>query len=276
MNPPIQLLRKQPVTLQPLCITKLDSAASKHYVRPEDKNILQNLTERHGPPVGLPNSEQLPSTHSGTLPLSTKLSSQAQQARVLPGLKSATLISLGQLANDGCISILNDSKLHVIKEGEPILQGYRNPSDGLYDIALYAHPAHPNPKKTIMENNYLPPTLHCIRPSSTISLQKERKKVINKKVQQQSTSRKHHINYISDRLFHHHINIANIKNEKAMVILCKQQNCADLAQFLHACAGAPVASTWCRAIDNGHFITWPGLTTQLIKKHLPPSIPTAK
>ena len=50
----------------------------------------------------------------------------------------------------------------------------------------------------------------------------------------------------------------------------------DLVQYLHRAAFSPVISTWTAAIDAGHFSTWPGLTSQLVRKHLPASIATAK
>ena len=34
--------------------------------------------------------------------------------------------------------------------------------------------------------------------------------------------------------------------------------------------------TWCKAIDAGYFTTWPGLTSNLVCKHLPVSIEMAK
>jgi hypothetical protein len=48
----------------------------------------------------------------------------------------------------------------------------------------------------------------------------------------------------------------------------------ELAQYFHATLGSPVPSTLIRAIRRGHLTTWPGLTTQLISKHLPKSIAT--
>jgi hypothetical protein len=50
----------------------------------------------------------------------------------------------------------------------------------------------------------------------------------------------------------------------------------ELVQFLHAACGSPVPSTWIRAIEQGHFATWPGLTANLVRKHLPKSIATVK
>lgn len=33
---------------------------------------------------------------------------------------------------------------------------------------------------------------------------------------------------------------------------------ADLIKYLHQAAFSPVKATWKKAIENGHFITWPG------------------
>ena len=50
----------------------------------------------------------------------------------------------------------------------------------------------------------------------------------------------------------------------------------DLAKYLHLCAWSPVPDTWIKSIENNFFTTWPGLTSQLVKKHLPKSLPTAQ
>jgi hypothetical protein len=55
-----------------------------------------------------------------------------------------------------------------------------------------------------------------------------------------------------------------------------QPNNTALVRFLHAAAGSPVPSTWIRAIQAGHYATWPGLTPELVRKYLPPSPATAK
>ena len=66
------------------------------------------------------------------------------------------------------------------------------------------------------------------------------------------------------------------QDHKINVILRKQQESYDLAEFLHGCCCAPVSSTILTSIKKNHFITWPGLTAKLIEKHLPPSRATAK
>ena len=43
----------------------------------------------------------------------------------------------------------------------------------------------------------------------------------------------------------------------------------ELAQHLHAILLFPVKSTMIAAIKKHHFKSWPGLTPQIISKHLP-------
>ena len=44
---------------------------------------------------------------------------------------------------------------------------------------------------------------------------------------------------------------------------------AELIKYLHQAAFSPVKATWKKAIENGHFTTWPGLTTEAVEKYLP-------
>ena len=118
MNPFQHTLLQCPLAsnLSPVCYAKGDSAASNHYIREEDSEVCQNIIEENGPPVGLPNAATITSTKAAHLPISQNLPSHAQKARILPHLKSASLISLGQLADGGCMSILTKDKLSVINE----------------------------------------------------------------------------------------------------------------------------------------------------------------
>jgi len=47
-------------------------------------------------------------------------------------------------------------------------------------------------------------------------------------------------------------------------------------KFLHACCFSPATSTFIKAIKNGNFLTWPGLTAENVRKHLPVFIATLK
>ena len=42
-----------------------------------------------------------------------------------------------------------------------------------------------------------------------------------------------------------------------------------LAEYYHQAAGHPVKSTWLKAIREGEYSTWPGLTYELVSKYLP-------
>ena len=64
-----------------------------------------------------------------------------------------------------------------------------------------------------------------------------------------------------------------ILSKATSAIRCAQTQ-TDLAGFLHAAAFSPVPSTFLRAIKRGHFVTWPGLTTELVRKKLPKSMYT--
>jgi hypothetical protein len=46
--------------------------------------------------------------------------------------------------------------------------------------------------------------------------------------------------------------------------------------YLHAAAGFPTKPTWLKAIANGNYKSWPGVTTANVKKHFPESIETQK
>ena len=52
-----------------------------------------------------------------------------------------------------------------------------------------------------------------------------------------------------------------------------QETVKDRIAFLHACAGYPAVSTWCAAINAGHYNTWAGLTSKLVRKHIKSSVP---
>ena len=60
------------------------------------------------------------------------------------------------------------------------------------------------------------------------------------------------------------------------VILTKEKTRKELVDCLHACCFSPTKQTFLQAIKNGNFITWPGLTPDLVSKHLIPSLATAK
>jgi hypothetical protein len=53
-------------------------------------------------------------------------------------------------------------------------------------------------------------------------------------------------------------------------------NQKDLINYLHAACFSPIKSTWIKAINNGNFLSWPGLNEHTVEKHLSKSTSTAK
>ena len=47
-------------------------------------------------------------------------------------------------------------------------------------------------------------------------------------------------------------------------------------KYHHPTAGYPVEDTWIKAIKNGNYITWPGLTAAVVRKFFPESDETQK
>jgi hypothetical protein len=68
--------------------------------------------------------------------------------------------------------------------------------------------------------------------------------------------------------------IQKIAPHQANGILCTDKPKQELAAYLHATLGSPASSTLLGAIRRGHLTTIPGLTTNLIYKHLSKSIAT--
>ena len=131
---------------------KGDSAASSHYWREEDKHVLSQVEDILGPAVLLPNKQTINVTSQGMLPFSDDLTNNAKNAMILPQLKSASLISIGQLCDDDCEVHMNRTKLVAVKNDEIILEGTRNYADGLWDIPVH--------KKMLTSSNYNQPRIH--------------------------------------------------------------------------------------------------------------------
>ena len=58
-------------------------------------------------------------------------------------------------------------------------------------------------------------------------------------------------------------------NPSLSMIIQKKKRHMELAQHLHAACLSPVKPTMISAVKKHYFKSWPGLTTQIIPKHLP-------
>ena len=87
-------------------LAKLDSGATSHYILINDEACLKNTRYYTGPVVLLPDAGSIQPSKISQLSLLSKVSKEAQTATALSELKSASLISLGQLCDDNCIVLL--------------------------------------------------------------------------------------------------------------------------------------------------------------------------
>lgn len=114
---------------------KGDSGASNHYFALSDIEVLNDTEETtDGIEVILPTADTVKSTKTGYLPFAN-LSKKATKTEVFPALKHS-LISLGQLCDDGCLVLLHKQKLLAAKNGNIVLTGDRNHIDKLWDIPV--------------------------------------------------------------------------------------------------------------------------------------------
>ena len=111
-----------------------DSGASGHYVKETDKAIVSTIQPSLSPSiVNVPTGDTITSTEEGSLPI-PQLSKTATKARIFPALKNLSLLSIGQLCDEDCLALFSKYHLIITKNNEIILQGIRNPSNGLWDV----------------------------------------------------------------------------------------------------------------------------------------------
>ena len=141
-------------------------------------------------------------------------------------------------------------KLYICKDKDILFQGYRNNTDGLWDITI--------PQKMQVKLN---------------ATQKMRMKLnaLLFKNDRFLNSSNHHPNLTKTPIK----SVINKINKKLNLIMHKNTTKTELATYLHACCFSPTARTFIRAIKNENFISWPGLTPSLTSK-MPLSPNTAK
>ena len=91
-------------------------------------------------------------TKKAILPLSKKLTEKARVAYSFNNLKSGSLISIGQLCDDNCISIFTKHDVQIIRCNEIIIRGNRT-DNGLWNIPLSNNQSTlvSNPPETVAE-----------------------------------------------------------------------------------------------------------------------------
>ena len=124
---------------------KADSGASQTFIKKEHSHFLTDLVPlRHGPEAILPDKSRMKASNKGSLSF---FPSSQHTALIFPELKSESLLSIGQLCDEGNIAIFDDKNLTVLKKSDivtrildtiitdnTVIQGHRNLQDGLYNV----------------------------------------------------------------------------------------------------------------------------------------------
>ena len=84
--------------------------------------------------VRLPNNRTITSTHEGYLRL-PHLSKEARKTHLFPNMQ-ASLISVGQLCDSGCIATFDQDKVVVMFDNHVVLTGHRNYTTGMWQVQL--------------------------------------------------------------------------------------------------------------------------------------------
>jgi hypothetical protein len=83
----------------------------------------------------MPNGTTIQSSHTCNL-LLTGLPPQARQAHILPGLVHNSLISVGQLCDNGCTVTFTHNQVTVTQNKECAMRGSRDPKSRLWRVDL--------------------------------------------------------------------------------------------------------------------------------------------
>ena len=94
---------------------KGDSGESIHLVIEEYQHCFDNIYNATGPMIIITDAVTLQANKHGSIPIPSTLSPAETIATIVPGLKSSSLFSLGQLCDDGCNILLNKQKMYSIK-----------------------------------------------------------------------------------------------------------------------------------------------------------------
>ena len=209
--------KSKPPTQEPIVLAA-DAGTTGHFVqKPQHLSYdgpIFNVQQTAIPiSVTLPDNSTMTNTHEATLRL-PGVSPSASKAYVFNNMASS-LLSIGQLCDDGCIATFDKDSVVIAKDNAVILQGKRDPSTKLWMVDLNCSPTmSPLPGPNVIQ-------------------------------------------YAANAAI-------------------AQETVPERVAFLHWCAGSPQLSTWCKAIDAGFYRSWPGLTSKLVRKHMPQSTPMIK
>ena len=94
----------------------------------------------------LPDGSTMESSHIATIQLPV-ISNKVRQIYIFPKMKTAPLILLGVLCDDGCTMTLDKQDTSVHKNGHEIMKGTKNRETVMWEVPLETQQSEAEPKK---------------------------------------------------------------------------------------------------------------------------------
>ena len=222
----------------PSCLA--DSGCTAHAGTKDDAEHCEDTDEESDKVFVMPNGSLEEATDVKKLPFDIR--EEARRIDIVPGINTATLLSTGKLADANYISIFDDEEVNVYDQNNTVVTTtHGSVLRGYRDKneGVYRIPL----VKNVQNINTDTIIIHGV-PSSYLQQQQQ---------QQQQPSTHETVN-----------NVYELRSK------------AEMVQFYHAAAGFPTKRTWVRAVQRGHYASWPGLTAAAVQKHFPESMETQK
>ena len=127
-----------------------DTAATYHYLDPEDAKHCTNITKEDRQEVTVTNGGVITPSLQSKIPLHKVLSNERYNTFILDEMKTGYLLSIGQLCDDKCMKMFSKSNVEILKN-RIIITGTRN-NHGMWSIALQSPPSQ-TPKVPRRSNN---------------------------------------------------------------------------------------------------------------------------
>ena len=194
--------------------------------------------------VTLPDGNRVKSTNKCLLDI-PQLPTAARHGYIIPGLAAHSLLSVVTLCNAGCEITFTKYDATVKYKGETIMKGRKCTRTGLWMIAL-----NPTTIPTPSPSKHTANALHTFPPQNCMGIPKQTNPTP----------------------------ITTLQEANNMVQTLDTSSKEEMAKFHHQTLGSPPVSTLLRVLRKhpDELSTFPGITRELITKHLPPSTATAK
>ena len=115
-----------------------DTGCTSHYMGYSTTYRDQTPAGYNNINVEIPDMNVMQSTHIAKLPLQN-ISEAARKCHLFKEMKSKTLISIGQLCDDGMTALFTKESLKISKDNKCIIEGNRDKKNGMWYIDLKQH-----------------------------------------------------------------------------------------------------------------------------------------